>query len=1162
MKILSLELKAFGPFSGITLDLSEGEEGLYIIYGSNEAGKSSALRALKALFYGIPERTRDNFIHANNNLRIGGSIRHSDGSILTFQRRKGRVNILLTVDENPLKETELEKYLGVPEELFSRMFGISHEELVAGGREIIQGQGSVGESIFTAGMGGGLREVLRELDEETDDLFKLRAQSKRINVKLNEFRKARDESAEASLPSREWERHTGLLKEAEGLKKEGLERLLSLKTDLSRLERIQKAIPLVAKLKEKDARRREMGAVVILPLSFPEERRNVLEKLSEAKRAEARARDQIGSITQKIRDLYTPEEILKEKQAITEIQKALGSNNKAMLDLPRLVGEEAQVKAEAENILKELRPDLSFDQVDALRLTVLKRQNIRSLCTSYSPLYEKWSTAKKTIESLQKKVKDTEDELKKIETSLDPGELKAIIKQVQKNEDIEGKLSASRAEFEVIKRQVAVDLKRLPLWSGALEDLEGLILPQNETIDLFEQDFGAFEKKEQAVEVKKANHLEECAKLDQKIKELELAGDVPDEGELVNIRKRRDHGWKLVREVWLEGKRDEEGIRIFDPELPLDQAFEKSFRSTDDVSDRLRREADRVAAKANLLAARERHLKELSDLETEREVLVEELKELNGKWRGIWSAAGMIPLTPKEMRAWSNRQKDLSRQAETVRKAKLSVEHLEKEIEHYKTELNLAIGRVGRIIIEGTLHVVLAEAIRIADEIASVKKRKGVLEENSLDLCTQLEDAKKEEEVAEGELRQWNLSWKDAVKDLGLPATTKPDVANTFLDKIQDLFSKTDEKNKLNQRIQGIERDSKQFEERVRAIAEEVSPDLIGQGTEKTASELNARLLKAQRDSATKEVLRSQYTERDKELYEARETIRAMTAVLDEMCRMAGCSSPEELEGIEVVSAEARALDDTISDMKERLLEFTAGATIDGLIKETESIEADTVASRIDVVLEDIVRCEKELSELDQKIWSEGTEISRMDGGSKAADAEEMAQSVLSQIKDYADRYVRLRLASCILREGIERYRSMNQGPILRRASEIFALITLNSFSGLKTNYDDNDNPALVGVRASGGEVRVEGMSDGTCDQLYLSLRLAFIEKLISENEPLPFIVDDIMIQFDDGRTEATLKALADISTKTQVIMFTHHSHLVEIAKRVVDKENLYIKTL
>jgi uncharacterized protein YhaN len=48
----------------------------------------------------------------------------------------------------------------------------------------------------------------------------------------------------------------------------------------------------------------------------------------------------------------------------------------------------------------------------------------------------------------------------------------------------------------------------------------------------------------------------------------------------------------------------------------------------------------------------------------------------------------------------------------------------------------------------------------------------------------------------------------------------------------------------------------------------------------------------------------------------------------------------------------------------------------------------------------------------------------------------------------------------------------------------------------------------------------------------------------------MPFIVDDILIKFDNARATAALKALAELSARTQVVFFTHHRHLMELAER------------
>ncbi len=77
-------------------------------------------------------------------------------------------------------------------------------------------------------------------------------------------------------------------------------------------------------------------------------------------------------------------------------------------------------------------------------------------------------------------------------------------------------------------------------------------------------------------------------------------------------------------------------------------------------------------------------------------------------------------------------------------------------------------------------------------------------------------------------------------------------------------------------------------------------------------------------------------------------------------------------------------------------------------------------------------------------------------------------------------------------------------------------------------------------------------MGEGTRDQLYLALRLAALELHLEQTTPMPFIADDLFINYDDGRSRAGLEALATLSEKTQVIFLSHHAHLVPLARSVL----------
>ena len=153
MKLLKLLLKAYGPFTAKTLDFSTGPVDLHLIYGPNEAGKSSALRAMIDLRFGIPLRSPDDFVHAAGDLRIGGIFLTQAGERVGFVRRKGKGATLsrLNVETEqpdaalPMAGTyELELTGGMARGEFEAMFGLNHARLREGGRVLLLGEGDVG----------------------------------------------------------------------------------------------------------------------------------------------------------------------------------------------------------------------------------------------------------------------------------------------------------------------------------------------------------------------------------------------------------------------------------------------------------------------------------------------------------------------------------------------------------------------------------------------------------------------------------------------------------------------------------------------------------------------------------------------------------------------------------------------------------------------------------------------------------------------------------------------------------------------------------------------------------------------------------------------------------------------------------------------------------
>ena len=91
--------------------------------------------------------------------------------------------------------------------------------------------------------------------------------------------------------------------------------------------------------------------------------------------------------------------------------------------------------------------------------------------------------------------------------------------------------------------------------------------------------------------------------------------------------------------------------------------------------------------------------------------------------------------------------------------------------------------------------------------------------------------------------------------------------------------------------------------------------------------------------------------------------------------------------------------------------------------------------------------------------------------------------------------------------------------------------------------------------------VAVPGLSSGTEDQLFLALRIAAVEEYLTRAVALPFVADDLFINFDPERSAAGFEVLGQLAEQTQVLFYTHHPHLVDVAQETLGTD-VHVVTL
>ena len=1164
MRIDRLDLIAYGPFTDKSLNLSGGDSGLHLIYGDNEAGKSTSLRALIAWLFGIPARTNDNYIHSNPQLRIGGKLRLSGGEELEFARRKGTKGTLLKLgSDDTLDDSTLLPFLpgGIDETLFAKLYGIDHGRLVAGGQELLDQSGDLGQALFSAAVGtSSLREILAELQDGAEELFKPRASTKLVNQAISKFKEAQKQIKESSLPVAEWKklqkRLIDTLSELSQIEK-GIQGKSKEKSRLDRLDRVKGAL---AERRAVMAQIEELGEVLLLPEDFNEKRKTASDNLQTSTEAKERAEAKLSRLKEESKSLRVRDELLDNEEAILAIHKELGAAEKTVKDRPQQDGKRRLLRNEAEALLKGVRSDVALDDADQLRPLLNNKKWISGLAQKHGLLNQKKEKAGGTLRDVEDEQESIKKELAELSVSnLDLIELKAAASAARKTGDLEQRLADSSSRASEEKAACESELSRLGRFSGTIETLLKVAMPVSETLDTFEKQIDELSVKTRDYGRKQTELEEDQKQSEQDLRAMLLTSDVPTIKELEESRTLRNTGWRLIKRKYIENDDVEKDIKEFAPDSDLPALYEQKVDAADHVSDRLRLDADQVVKRADLEAQIEDLKSRVSSI-TKEAGKVNEARETHQKeWDAVWELLDVDPGTPREMKQWLLKVDKLLANIHSADTSSSEVKKLAYEYKALKETISLQISRFDDSIDlqEMSLEAMISLCEQRVKQEESVLEMKRRLEHSLGDTVIRLKRTREELKSIDNDLSNWIQEWGQAIDGLGLKPDVHPEHATETFDQLVVFFAKFDQSEDLRKRIFGMDQVTEKFEKRVVEFTDSIGFKIDGREASTIAAQLNRELNEAREARASLKKIETQGKEIDGEIENANITLRTANEQLASLRDQAGVDANDELESVGESSRNKRSLQQKLDTLEQELTRNGDGLSVQKLEEEASESDIDAIDGELERVSSELKELQTNRDNLRDQRKTLQNEIAAKEGGAAAANAAEDAEQQLATMVFGVEQYLRLQIAALILEQRIEDYRKKNQAPVLAKASELFSRLTLGSYASLRDELD-NGKPILLGVRPNDVEVPVDGMSDGSRDQLYLSLRLATLEQHLGKSEPMPFIVDDILIGFDDKRTRVCLDVLAELAASTQVLLFTHHRRVLELADGLESKAGVF----
>jgi uncharacterized protein YhaN len=204
-------------------------------------------------------------------------------------------------------------------------------------------------------------------------------------------------------------------------------------------------------------------------------------------------------------------------------------------------------------------------------------------------------------------------------------------------------------------------------------------------------------------------------------------------------------------------------------------------------------------------------------------------------------------------------------------------------------------------------------------------------------------------------------------------------------------------------------------------------------------------------------------------------------------------------------------------------------------------------ASRIEALKRNLLEMEKEMQKAFEQLGSLKHEIKLMETSRESSRLRFEREQITAEIHETAGQWLATEVAGHGLAGLRGHFERTCQPVTLADASRHLQRLTCGKYRNVWTplgerqlRIDDEHNHTLT----------VEQLSRGTREQLFLSIRLALVEELGRQGTRLPMVLDDVLVNFDQERSDAATEVLRDFAEKGhQVLLFTCHRHLAEQAE-------------
>lgn len=421
---------------------------------------------------------------------------------------------------------------------------------------------------------------------------------------------------------------------------------------------------------------------------------------------------------------------------------------------------------------------------------------------------------------------------------------------------------------------------------------------------------------------------------------------------------------------------------------------------------------------------------------------------------------------------------------------------------------------------------------------AAVDERRAMAEERAAQARSAVDTARSALDAAAGRAEQARDEWGRWLNDHGYATDLDRETALTLFDAASAARALLRRRDEAAETVGRLVADRDAMIAGARALLDELgraaAADAVPGALDALARDLRGAA-EAEQAAARLEQEVSELVDDERLAAERRDgDATALTALFEEC----GVADEAELRTRAANLERRRAQREAAAAARQSLATLAGhGEAVDRLVAEVLAVaDIAEVRDRLGATRSELADMAAERDAVLQEIGALQRHVETLEASADASEARQHHADLVSLLEAEAETWSVRRLAVALMQRTRQRYEREHRPGVIRTAERFLAEWTDGRWVRIVAPL----GAAIDGLeRADGRQVSIAALSRGTQEQLYLALRFGLIEHFADEAEPLPIVMDETLVNFDEGRAERTARTIEQMSARHQILYFT-----------------------